>query len=148
MKPILLALATFFATIPAFAHPGHGHLTFAGGKLHAHLSWIQEPSTKGEARMKLEWHDGETHAIIEPALPLAVILWMPAMGHGSAPTQIQRMLDDRGNVILGTYDVRNMYFMMAGPWEVRVKVKYADGTEETQAWAFDVAGDGGGGHHH
>jgi len=144
MKPILFAFFAFLFALPAFAHPGHGHLSFAEGKLHAHLSWIQEPSTKGEAKMKLEWRDGATHAIVEPALPLSVVLWMPSMGHGSAPTQVQRMVDERGKVIPGTYSVVNMYFMMSGAWEVRVKVKYADGKEETQAWALNVNG----GHHH
>ncbi len=144
MKSAFLALFTFILTIPAFAHSEIGHLSFAEGKLHAHLSWIQAPNTKGEAKMKLEWRNGASHEIVEPNLPLSVILWMPSMGHGSAPTQIQRMLDEQGNVILGTYQVVNMYFMMGGPWEVRVKVKYANGNEEIQAWAVSV----GGGHHH
>ncbi|MGE3261930.1 MAG: hypothetical protein AB7K68_09140 [Bacteriovoracia bacterium] len=147
MKSILYALVAFALSAPAFAHPGHGNLAFAEGKLHAHLSWLVEPNTKGEAKMKLEWRDGSTHEIIEPALPVSVSLWMPDMGHGSAPTQIQRMLDDRGSVIVGTYEVRNMYFMMPGNWEIRVKVKYPSETEETKIWAVSVGGDGGGHDH-
>jgi hypothetical protein len=150
MKAVFIALAAMFLGTTSYAHPGHGgHLVFAGGKIHAHLSWEKAPDGKGgESKMRLEWHDGATHELMEPGLPFGVALWMPSMGHGSAPTQIQRVLNDRGEVIPGTYMVTNMYFMMPGDWDIRVALKYADGREERKAWSIVVEGDDHGGHHH
>lgn len=150
MKAALLSLCTIFFSMSAFAHPGHeGHLVFSEGKIHAHLSWEHGPdSSGGESKMRLEWHDGATHALIEPGLPFSVSLWMPSMGHGSAPTQIQTVLNAKGDVVIGTYLVTNMYFLMAGDWEIRVTMKYPDDREEAQAWAIMVEGDDHGGHHH
>ncbi len=150
MKTLFFAIASVLISVPALAHPGHGgHLMFSGGKIHAHLSWDQGPDGNGgESKMHLEWHDGATHALIEPGLPFAVSLWMPRMGHGSAPTQLQRVLDSQGQVLTGTYQVSNMYFVMPGDWDVRVTLKYQDGTEETQTWSVTVEGEDHGGHHH
>jgi hypothetical protein len=115
MKAALFSLCTIFFSMSAFAQPGHdGHLVFSEGKIHAHLSWEHGPdSSGGESKMRLEWHDGATHALIEPGLPFSVSLWMPSMGHGSAPTQIQTVLNAKGDVVIGTYLVTNMYFLMA-----------------------------------
>lgn len=46
----------------------------------------------------------------------AVVLWMPSMGHGSSPTQVDR-LDT------GTYRASNVYFVMPGQWEIRFQDK-------------------------
>lgn len=147
MKTIVLILTTLLAGSIAGAHGG-GHLAFADGKLHAHLSWAQGPDAQGgESRMRLEWHDGSNHELLEPGLPFAVKLWMPAMGHGSAPTKIAPMKNERGEALLGTYLVSNMYFTMPGDWEIRITVKHADGRQETKAWAVNLEGDGHGGHH-
>lgn len=150
MKMIFASALALFLSIPAFAHPGHaGHLVFASGKIHAHLSWDQGPDGNGgESIMRVEWHDGVTHQIIDMGLPFEVSLWMPSMGHGSAPTQIQRAIDNQGQAIVGTYQIRNMYFVMPGDWDVRVTLKYQDGTEETQTWSVIVDGEDHGGHHH
>lgn len=52
----------------------------------------------------------------DPYLELAVVLWMPSMGHGSSPVTIERL--DRG-----TYRVSEVFFTMAGDWEIRVQLK-------------------------
>lgn len=144
MKSILvsfLALVTF----AAYAEPGHEHLSFANGAIHAHATWTQGPQSPAESVLRLEWKNGADHSPVEPGR-FRVSLWMPDMGHGSAPTQIQRVLDERGEPILGSYDVRNVYFTMGGKWDVRVSLKLANGTEETKA--FSVMLDGGGHGHH
>lgn len=150
MKAVLFSLCAIFFSMSAFAHSGHeGHLVFSNGKIHAHLSWEHGPdSSGGESKMRLEWHDGATHALFEPGLPFSISLWMPSMGHGSAPTQIQALLNAKGEVVTGTYLVTNMYFLMAGDWEIRVNMKHPDGPEETQTWPIIVEGDDHGGHHH
>jgi hypothetical protein len=75
---------------------------------------------------------------------------MPDMGHGSAPTQMQRQLDANGNPLPGAYSISNMYFTMPGKWLVNVTLVYANGSKETQTITVDVPGtaNGGGGHHH
>ncbi len=149
MKQVSLLLLGLFLGLAAQAHPSHGgHLVFAGGSIHAHLSWLQGPDAEGaESKMRLEWHDGSTHDLIEPGLPFSVKLWMPSMGHGSAPTKIQKLLDGRGEAVLGTYQVSNMYFTMPGQWEVRITVK-RDGREETKTWSVLLDGEDHGGHEH
>ena len=136
MSPLFSIL--FSTSALAATHSSGGHLAFDGGRIHTHLSWIQEPSTDKEARMKLEWRDGATHKAMEPGLAFRVDLFMPDMGHGSAPTQIAPWTDENGQAALGAYQISNMYFMMAGSWEVRVTLTYADGSTETQAWSLDV----------
>lgn len=156
MKVVLFSLCSICVSMSAFAHSGHeGHLVFSEGEIHAHLSWEHGPVSSGESKMRLEWHDGATHGLTDPGLPFSVSLWMPSMdgmpsrGHGSAPTQINPVLNEKGDVVIGTYLVTNMYFLMAGDWEIRVHMKHIDGTEETQTWPIILEGDDHhGGHHH
>ena len=51
-------------------------------------------------------------------------LWMPDMGHGSAPTQLARL---DGNCT----QIDHIDFIMSGDWEIRVR--YADGDVATVA---------------
>lgn len=147
MKALFCTIATILLSAPAMAHPGHGgHLKFFGEKLHAHLSWNQGPESGAESKMKLEWRDGATHALLEPGVPFEVSLWMPSMDHGSAPTKIRPVVDAQGQTITGTYEVYNMFFVMHGAWDVRVKIKDANGTEETKIWSVEITGNGHGGH--
>ncbi|MBX3021812.1 MAG: FixH family protein [Bdellovibrionales bacterium] len=50
---------------------------------------------------------------------LAVVLWMPGMGHGSSPVTVEK-LD------IGTYRASRVFFTMAGDWEIRVQLKDGD----------------------
>lgn len=148
MKKLFALAAVVFCASMVQAHPETGgHLKFSGGKVHAHLSWMQGPDENGgESIMKLEWYDGATHKLIETGLPFAVSLWMPSMGHGSAPTKIEAVKDSRGQQVLGTYKVSRMFFTMPGDWDIRVSLKAKDGTEETKAWSIKINGDGHGDH--
>ena len=123
------------------AHEGHaanaaakdkGHLKFANGKIHAHLSWIQTPSLSAEAKMQLEWHDGATHNFIEIGKSFEVVVSMPTMGHKPIPTVIEKQK------MLGVYQVSHMYFYMPGDWEVRVSLSHADGFQESQVWNVNI----------
>lgn len=135
MKKYLLALA--LVSLPALA--AHViHLTFRAGTVHLHLTWAEGPALETENVLRAEWHSGTDHSSIEAPAPFKVELNMPAMGHGSAPTQLERVLDDKGQPIPGVYNVRGLYFTMAGDWEVRVTLKAADGTEETQKFSVHL----------
>lgn len=139
MKAFLFAAVSLLisATVSAAPPPPHGHLKFAGGAIHAHIFMEQMPNDKDEAKMRLEWHDGATHAFIEPG-QFEVDLFMPEMGHGSSPTQITHSVDAKGQAETGVYEVSSMYFIMSGDWEVRVTLKSANGAVETQAWKITI----------
>ncbi len=80
--------------------------------------WEQKPvnDEAGSFIMKVfrpNAHDGTVVAVdVTPA----VVLWMPDMGHGSAPTKITR-LD------IGTYRVDNVVFIMPGKWQIKFQLK-------------------------
>ncbi len=58
----------------------------------------------------------QTPVEIDSTYPISLILWMPSMGHGSSPTQTQR-LD------IGTYRISNVFFIMPGEWEMKFQIK-------------------------
>ncbi len=149
MKGIILALGVIFST-SAFAHggghgPGMTHLTFANGAIHAHATWIVGPQVPQESLLKVEWKNGADHSPTVPPGPFEVVLWMPSMGHGSAPTSVLESLDTSGQPILGSYDVKNVFFLMGGDWDVNVTLTYQDGTKETKTIKVNLPN---GGHHH
>lgn len=47
---------------------------------------------------------------------LHIFLWMPTMGHGSAPVKIQKTAE-------GEYDVTNVQFIMGGKWDIKFQLK-------------------------
>ena len=47
---------------------------------------------------------------------IAVVFWMPSMGHASSPLTVIR-------VDTGTYRVSRAYFTMRGEWEIRFQLK-------------------------
>lgn len=51
---------------------------------------------------------------------LHVFLWMPDMGHGSAPVKLTRLGD-------GEYQVSDVQFIMGGKWEIKFQLK--DGSQ-------------------
>ena len=51
---------------------------------------------------------------------LHVRLWMPSMGHGSRPTQVQLISEEHG---CRKYRVENLYFTMMGDWEIQFEIK-------------------------
>ena len=151
MKLFLFALLL----APLFGHSAHAssncedrgltELSFAKGSILACAGWVQGPRSPQESVLRIEWQNADGLPQ-DPTGSFKVTLWMPSMGHGSAPTQIQRALNEAGEPIAAVYDVRNMYFTMGGQWEVRVGLKFPNGATETQAFAVEIAG--GGGHHH
>lgn len=147
MKTLILITGILLSPF-AFAHEGHNHpptmshLVFAKGELHAHATWQVGPRESEESILRIEWKNGANHQPTEPNGQFKVQLWMPDMGHGSAPTQVQRVLGQQGNPMVGVYDVYNVYFIMGGHWQVNVTLTYANGSQETKTIELDVAGSG------
>lgn len=128
-------------------HPNQGgHLVFKQNTLHIHASFATEPNSTEEALLVLEAHDAKTHQIIDINDNIEVELWMPSMGHGSAPTQIERAIDAKGSIIPGVFNVRNVYFIMSGEWEVQVKLTNSSGASEMKSFKVNIVGSGHGGH--
>jgi hypothetical protein len=149
-----VALMVMVGTL-ASAHEGHdhpplaGHLSFKQNTLHVHASFVSAPLVGQEARMVLEAKDPETHQSVGLKDDVEVLLWMPTMGHGSAPTQVERAMDATGNILPGTFMVRNIFFVMGGEWEIRVTLTDAQGVKETKSFVVLIEGghDHGSGHH-
>jgi hypothetical protein len=82
------------------------------------LDWITGP-LKGENKFILRsWHkDLGTLSGPYQDLPndLHVYLWMPDMGHGSAPVKLTKIAQ-------GEYEVANAYFIMGGLWEIHFQL--------------------------
>ncbi|MBN8542499.1 MAG: FixH family protein [Deltaproteobacteria bacterium] len=155
MKSILNTLALFSALLiggTAAAHGGHhppalaGHLSFKQNTLHIHASFPNDPVVNKDSLLVLEAKVASTHKETELTDNVDVVLWMPSMGHGSAPTQVERAVDANGNILTGVFNVRNVFFIMGGEWEVRVTLTDAQGARETKSFKVTLAGAGHGPH--
>ncbi len=129
----LLAVTLFFIGIQSKADV----LLFSQGAIKAETSWEKGPIKQEESLLKIVWKKVADNSVIEPG-DFEVVLWMPSMGHGSDPTQINKQQD-------GSYLVSNVFFIMGGKWDVQVILKYQNGTKETQIVPVQLAGKG---HHH
>lgn len=147
-KSILIAIIStlLFCQITsareAIDHPHlHGHLSFKQNTLHIHAGFVTTPIVGPEVVLNLEAKDAKTHLPKDINDTIEVALWMPSMGHGSAPTQVERAVDATGNLLPGVFVVRNVYFTMGGEWEVRVTLIDSDGIQETQIFKVSLEGD-------
>ena len=130
-----LAFTLFFTTnLLAQPVPPVDTLHFAEGALKVELKWLLGPRTPAVSEMKMEWKNGTDQTRVEPPGPVKVTLWMPMHGHPghnhghpSSPVTLTKL-----GAEAGVYQASDMYFTMQGDWEVRVKLKYSNGREETQ----------------
>lgn len=91
---------------------------FPRNQICARATWANTPSSH-EA--------GELTVQLSPdfAGSLTGLLWMPSMGHGSAPVQIEKTAP-------GIYRISRIYFIMPGDWEVRLFLKNETGENVDQ----------------
>lgn len=140
LKSILIGIA-LLGTSPfaQAANENGGMLTYTQLALQASWDWITPiKSTSSPAAISIQW----TNSLGEAGAPcsFSVVLWMPSMGHGSAPTKIQPALNSEGQSLPGKFEVHNMRFMMSGHWQVLVKAKSCEGTEEMQMIEIHLGG--------
>ncbi len=84
------------------------------------------------ACLRLAWNEGprvadESKAVIESDVGLRdlnVVLWMPDMGHGSAPVVVTRESETR-------FSATEIHFIMPGVWEIRIEATDAGGRVES-----------------
>jgi hypothetical protein len=152
-RTFAIVVAAAVSSSMSFAHDGHehpplaGHLSFKKNTLHIHASFQEAPSVEQEAVLVLEAKDAKTHQAVELDDDIEVELWMPAMGHGSAPTQVERVLGESGEIIPGKFIVRNIYFVMGGEWEVKVSLTDSQGAHETKSFKVTLTDEDHGSHH-
>jgi len=116
-KSLFVSTALLFS-LSAFADGGHTHTpdycSTKNPAVCAHLG-IHKDLKAGEASefiVDIMTPNGEAYT------NLSVVLWMPAMGHGSAPVTLQDMGHNH-------YLVSNAQFIMAGQWVVKLGFDFA-----------------------
>lgn len=92
-------------------------LNFKQSKLCASFSWEKKPTETENGSFVLEFHgDQDPSQFVDLITPLAVVLWMPSMGHGSSPVAIEHLG-------MGQYRVSKVLFPMRGEWDIRIQLK-------------------------
>jgi hypothetical protein len=103
---------------------GHEHTgQFCSAKaqeLCLHLGIPQQLNPSSEGKFMV-------HFTVAPELAAkitltSVVLWMPSMGHGSAPTKLEKISD-------GKFVVTNAWFVMPGSWSIMINYSI-DGTAD------------------
>jgi hypothetical protein len=129
----LFFIISLFA-LPACAHPNYQDRTAPpsiaadGNKqcelrmpvsgICVQLTWEKQPSDSEKGIFTLRFSLNESPANLANAPK--VVLWMPSMGHGSAPVTVQAVSAD-------FYRVSDVYFVMPGEWEIRIQIKDQNG---------------------
>ncbi|MBC7466329.1 MAG: FixH family protein [Bdellovibrio sp.] len=80
------------------------------------LAFDKTPNDSDENTFILQFHQPGSSVAVGVDQTIAIILWMPSMGHGSSPVKIQKIAD-------GIYRVTKVYFIMPGDWEIRLQIK-------------------------
>jgi hypothetical protein len=146
MKTALVALGFLWSGM-AYAHHGMTHLTFADAGVHAHITWEAGPLLNDESIMHIEWKSAADHTpVAAPGdVTVANFMVMNGMQHGSSPTTIEQVVDENGAPVVGSYRVKEMYFVMEGEWRIDVTLAVPDRPADTQSFTVEI---GGGGHQH
>ena len=125
-----ISVAILFWSSSLFAQSAlQFELNYPDLDLSAKATFAQPPQVMVEAFMDLEIVNTTTKAPYQ-AQSVEVELFMPDMDHGSKQTTITESSP-------GVYRVSDMYFLMGGLWEVRVKVTSPDGKTEQQLFELD-----------
>jgi hypothetical protein len=100
-----------------------GQLVFSQGTVVVAYTWIQGPETTGLSVLQLDFKEAETLAPIAPPGNLAVTMENASMpGILAPPPQINPVLNNQAQQVLGSYLVSNINFMRPGSWTVKVTV--------------------------
>jgi hypothetical protein len=78
------------------------------------VTWTILPTEDGFGAFDLRTFDGATGEPRDLEAPPFVLVRMPSMGHGSAPTRVAR-------AGLGFYTVSNVSLYMKGDWQIRIQ---------------------------
>lgn len=91
-------------------------LAYANGTC-VDIIWEVQPTDEAAGSFLLKFYSANAPEVaVDPQAKVAVVLWMPSMGHGSSPVTVTP-------VSAGVYRATNVYFVMPGAWEIRIKLK-------------------------
>lgn len=107
-------------------------IKFEWNNICAAITWVTGPQEDDASAFTLKFFSPTTGEAQNPSGVVLVKLWMPDMGHGSSPTKVDPSKNANGDVVTGSFDVTNVNFIMGGLWEVRIRLKAADGSEEVR----------------
>lgn len=89
--------------------------TFASGAC-VSMKWEVEPTESEFGTFVFQVFSKETTELLDSDGTMAVVLWMPDMGHGSSPVTVEK-------IEVGTYRASKVFFSMNGQWEIQFKIK-------------------------
>ena len=150
MLRISFILSVILTGFSAYAHSHANYkVDFPLNGTTAFLTWETRPAIDVYASMLVEVVD-KNHRPIDLIPALSATVTMPDMNHGEVPTAIERVLDESGAVVIGSYRIKNMSFFMNGTWLVTVKLTSEDGSEEAGSFEVEMGDEGveEGGHEH
>ena len=103
--------------------------TSTGGSLLVDVRTSPQPPVEGMNEARVTLTDSASGAPVD-GLTMAVVPWMPAMGHGTSLVPTVKALGD------GVYEVDQLSLFMGGEWELRLTL---DGPmHDTANPAFNV----------
>lgn len=95
-------------------------LYFQKENLCLETEWESFPTEDSFGSLLLSFTDFNDRDLnISPETELNVVLWMPSMGHGSSPVNLNEIKD-------GAYRASDVFFIMPGEWEIRYQLKDGD----------------------
>lgn len=119
-----MTVALVLTKLPsAFAHAHHtaNVCSTTAPDICAHLGFENEPNTTDESQFMLHFMPKSGGPTL--VTKVAVKLWMDEMGHGSAPVTLTAVDDAH-------YEVTKAYFVMSGPWQVKVSFEFGGASHE------------------
>ena len=92
--------------------------------------WQVGPNTRDENKLLIIMQDQEGFRA-EIAHEFSAFLWMPDMGHGSAPIKVVKLAD-------GIYELTSLYFIMGGLWEIHFQFKNGEKLINEVLWPINL----------
>lgn len=90
---------------------------FSTEELCMKFEWIKQPSESEFGEMKVLFTEIKDDRIrVSPKNNFHFFLWMPSMGHGSSPVQVNEISP-------GEFVISKIFFIMLGPWQMHFQLK-------------------------
>lgn len=94
------------------------------------INWLTKINTMEEGRAVLVFT--KSGAIFDDQnYSLGAYLWMKSMGHGSSPITLTKLTN-------GIYQISEMYFLMAGEWELHLNLKRDNSVVEDVVYHYNL----------
>jgi hypothetical protein len=92
------------------------------------IAWKEKPTeTKAGSFVFKISHSaasGQSSVPMDPQMAASVVLWMPAMGHGSTPVTVTKIDDGADPAV--SFLASEVRFIMPGEWQIKLQIKQAN----------------------